>query len=274
LNSLYCFLATEGLTFLKRGYFPFSSPAQMPEPWLQPDCHYLAQESFEVSAQEYRLFLQQQYQGLPKSLKDMMTFDYFEQQSEAKRAQIEQSLIAQKQHSDVVKPFATERLQDWRILSMFKHWQNIQLWQSMSASGKGLVIEFDLNTSGFQTQDYNQQAQHLAAVNQVGSWLPEDDLYYFFNRPQDGSLHHHEWRLVRKLDAADRHIEVKGVMRSLYRLPSKAVKRVILGYRCPPEYCQQVKQYLSQDINYRHAECVQAQLNPKTLCLQLVRIKH
>jgi hypothetical protein len=64
------------------------------------------------------------------------------------------------------------------------------------------------------------------------------------------------------------------VMRSLYRLPSKAVKRVILGYRCPPEYCQQVKQYLSQDINYRHAECVQAQLNPKTLCLQLVRIKH
>jgi hypothetical protein len=272
LNSLYCFLATEGLTLLKRGYFPFSSSAQMPEPWLQPNCNYLAQESVDVSAQDYRRFLQQQYQGLPQSLKGMMTFDYFEQQSEAKRAQIEQSLIAQKQQSDVVKTFAAERLQDWRILVMFKHWQNIQLWQSKGASGQGLVIEFDLNTSGFQTQGYNQQVQHLAAVNQVESWLPEDDLYYLFNRPKDCSLNHHEWRLVRKLDAADRHIEVKGVMRSLYRLPSKAVKRVILGYRCSPEYCQQVKQYLSQDINYRHTECMQAQIDPKTLCLQLAGI--
>lgn len=272
MNSLYCFLATEGLTFLKRGYFPFSSPAQMPEPWLQPDCNYLAQESFEVSAQDYRRFLQQQYQGLSQSLKDMMTFDYFEQQSEAKRAQIEQSLIAQKQPLGRVNPFAAERLQDWRILVMFKHWQNIQLWQSMAASGQGLVIEFDLNTSGFQTQYYNQQVQHLAAVNQVGSWLPEDDLYYLFNRPQDCSFNHHEWRLVRQLNAADRHIEVKGVMRSLYRLPSKSVKRVILGYRCSSRYCEQVKQYLSQDINYRHTECVQAQLDPNTLCLQLVGI--
>jgi hypothetical protein len=32
-----------------------------------------------VSAQDYCRFLQQQYQGLPESLKDMMTFDYFEQ---------------------------------------------------------------------------------------------------------------------------------------------------------------------------------------------------
>jgi hypothetical protein len=32
-----------------------------------------------VSAQDYCRFLQQQYQGLPESLKDMMTFNYFEQ---------------------------------------------------------------------------------------------------------------------------------------------------------------------------------------------------
>jgi hypothetical protein len=39
----------------------------------------LAQESIDVSAQDYCRFLHQQYQGLQESLKDMMTFDYFEQ---------------------------------------------------------------------------------------------------------------------------------------------------------------------------------------------------
>jgi hypothetical protein len=38
------------------------------------------------------------------------------------------------------------------------------------------------------------------------------------------------------------------------------------------EYCQQVKLYLSQDIFYRHCECVQAQLDPQTMRLQLVAI--
>ncbi len=270
MNSLYCFLATEGLIFLKRGYLPFSAPEQMAEPWLQADCAYLAEESITVSAQDYRRFLQQQYQNLPSSLKEMMNFDYFEQQSEAKRAQIEQSLIAQKQLSTTVKPFLAECLKDWRTLSMFEHWQDMQLWQSMAASGQGMVVEFALDASGFQDQNYNQQAQHLGAVKLVKSWLPEDDLYYLFNRPQKGCINQHEWRLARPLAAADRQIEVQGAARAMYRLPSKAVKRVILGYRCSPEYCQQVKQYLAQDINYRHTECVQAQLDPKTLCLQKV----
>jgi hypothetical protein len=272
VNSLYCFLATEGLIFLKRGYLPFSAPAQMPEPWLQADCAHLAAESIAISAQDYRRFLQLQYENLPPSLKEMMNFDYFEQQSEAKRAQIEQSLIAQKQQAEVVKPFSAQRLKDWRILSMYEHWQDMQLWQSMAASGQGLVIELGINASGFQAQNYNQQAQHLAAVKLVKSWLPEDDLYYLFNRPQKSSSNQHEWRLVRALEAADRQVEVKGAARAMYRLPAKAVKRIILGYRCSPEYCQQVKQYLSQDINYRHTECLQAQLDPKTLCLQAVAL--
>lgn len=272
MNSLYCFLATEGLIFLKRGLLPLLTPAQLPEPWLQSGCTYLAKESIKVSAQDYRRFLQQQYQNLPPSLKEMMNFDYFEQQSEAKRPEIEQSLIAQQQQAEAVKPFCAEGLQDWRILSMFEHWHDMQLWQSMAAEGQGLVVEFDLAQSGFQTQTYNDQAQHLREVQQVTSWLPEDDLYYLFNRPQESRLNQHEWRLVRKLAAADRKIEVQGAERAMYRLPTKAVKRVILGYRCSSEYCQQVKQYLSQDINYRHTECLQAQLDPKTLCLQTVVI--
>ena len=245
----------------------------MPEPWLQADCQFLVDNTQTISAQDFRNYLKTQYQNLPKHLKDMMSFDYFEQQSEVKRPQIEQALIAQKRQSDGLKEFSAAGLNNWRILSMFEHWQDILLWQTCAASGQGMVLEFGMTESGFKSSSYNQYAQHCSAIKQVESWLPTDDLYYLFNRPQSGSSNHHEWRLIRKLEAADRKIEVKGATRAMFRLPAKAVKRVILGYRCSPEYCVQVKRYLSQDINYRHAECVQAQLNPKTLCLQLVAIQ-
>jgi hypothetical protein len=273
VDSLCCFFAEEGFLFLKRGYLPFLSTKDMPEPWLYSDCAYVREESSaNVSAQDYRRFLQQQYKNLPQTLKDLMDFDYFEQQSEVKREQIEQTLIEQRHQSDAIAPFSAERLQDWRILSLYESWQDLQLWHLAANKGEGLVIEFALEKSGFQTQGYSEQHQHLAKINAVDAWLPDDALYYLFNRPQQGGQEYNEWRLARPLSSADRHVSVNKVSKAMYRLPNKAVKRIILGYRCSQEYCQQVKHYLSQDINYRHVECVQAQLDPKTLCLQLVAI--
>lgn len=272
MNSLYCFLAAEGLIFLKRGYLPFIAPAQLAEPWLQADCVYQIENNTEVSAQDFRQHLKQQYQNLPANLKGMVTFDYFVQQSEGKRDQIERSLLAQKQKIEGAQPFSPGRVNNWRILTLFENWKAMNLWQSLAASGQGVVLEFDVASSGFRNGSYNQQAQHLSAINHVPAWLPEDDLYYLFNRPKIESINQHEWRLIRPLGAADRQVEVKGASRAMYRLPTKAIKRVILGYRCNAQQCLQVKQYLAQDINYRHVECVQAQLDPKSMSLQLVAI--
>lgn len=274
MNSLYCFLGAEGLIFLKRGYLPFLAAGQLPDPWLQPNTAYQRQAEVKLSAESFRKHLQQQYQELPDNLRSMISFEYFEQQSLSKREQIEQSLVVRNQQ-DAVKPFDCEKLQDWRLLSLHSSWQTIQLWQQFAASGKGLVIEFDIPTSNFSDDSYNQHVQHFACVRSVLHWQPLDDLYYLFHRPcanNEAAGDSLEWRLARKFEASDRQIEVQGANRAMYRLPTKAVKRVILGYACSAEYCEQVRLYLSQDINYRHSECVQAQLDPQTMHLQLVTI--
>ncbi len=281
MNSLYCYLASEGLVFLKRGYLPFFAPEQMPEPWLQKNSCYQSSSEPILAAVDFSLHLQQQYQKLPSHLRDMVSFEYFEQQSQNKREQIEQSMVVQKKQQDI-KPFLSERVKDWRLLSLFESWHNISRWQQNAASGLGLVVEFDLAKSGFQAASYNQQAQHFSAINWVGHWQPTDDLYYLLNRPlslasingssKEGSEGDVEWRLLRSLKAADRKIKLQGSERAMYRLPTRAVKRVILGYCCSQEYCQEVKSYLSKDINYRHVDCVQAQIDPKTMGLQQVAI--
>ena len=277
MNSLYCFLGIEGLIFLKRGYLPFLSPAQLPDPWLQQQTVYQPQTKPKLSAESFRQHLQQQYQELPDNLRAMISFEYFEQQSHSKREQIEESLVIKNQQS-AVQAFDCEAIADWRLLSLYSAWQPISLWQQFGAAGQGLVVEFELSKSDFKGESYNQHAQHFSQVRSVQYWQPLDDIYYLFHRPfyddraigdDQSTSDDWEWRLARKLNAADRQIEVQGATRAMYRLPFKAVKRVILGYACSREYCQQVKLYLSQDIHYRHSECVQAQLDPQTMRLQL-----
>jgi hypothetical protein len=280
VNSLYCFLGIEGLTFLKRGYLPFLSPAQLSDPWLQSNTVYQAQTKPKISAESFHQHLRQQYQELPENLRAMISFDYFEQQSLSKRELIEQSLVIKDQHAAITE-FDCEAIADWRLLSLYSAWQPTTLWQQLGAAGQGMVLEFELSKSDFKAESYNQHAQHFSQVQSVQHWQPLDDLYYLFQRPsydhragadEKGTNDNCEWRLARKLKAADRQIEVRGAARAMYRLPTKAVKRVILGYACSLEYCQQVKLYLSQDIHYRHSECVQAQLDPQTMRLQLVTV--
>lgn len=273
MNLLYYFFGTEGFILLKRGYLPFLSPSQLPDPWLQTNTTYQDQIRPQLDAADFRQHLKEQYQELPENLRSMISFEYFEQQSLTKREEIEQALLLKK-HSQTIKPFACEAFSDWRVLSLYSQWHSAILWQQLGASGQGMVVEFEVSKSSFGSDSYNQHAQHFGNVEVVQHWQPFDDLYYVFHRPsytghaQDDI----EWRLMRKLDAADRQIDVQGASRAMYKIPTKAVKRIILGYACSPEYCQQVKRYLSQDIFYRHCECVQAQLDPQTMRLQLVAI--
>lgn len=85
MQTLYRFFAEEGLVFLKSGYFPFQTVQQMPEPWLKDNSLYISeQEETVVSDQVFDHFLREQYAKLPGHLKDIVTFDYFEQQSQDK----------------------------------------------------------------------------------------------------------------------------------------------------------------------------------------------
>ncbi|OUS37338.1 hypothetical protein A9R00_11090 [Oleispira antarctica] len=272
MNSLYCFLGAEGLIFLKRGYLPFFSPAQLADPWLQPKVKFQQQAKPSVAEDDYRQHLQQQYQQLADNLRAMISFEYFVQQSQSKRKQIEQSLINSNAQVNT-QVFQSSSVANWRLLSLYSSWQTAQLWQQFGAAGKGMVVEFDIAKSGFKAESYGKHGQHFTKMKQVEHWQPVNDLYYLFHRPRyadQGLNDDGEWRIVRKLSAADRQIEVQGEHRAMYRLPTPAVKRVILGYACSPEYCQQTSQYLRQDIHYRHIECVQAQLDPQSMRLQQV----
>ena len=77
MKSLYCFLGAEGLIFLKRGYLPFLSSAQLADPWLQPGVKFQQQVKPSVAEEDYRQHLQQQYQQLADNLRAMISFEYF-----------------------------------------------------------------------------------------------------------------------------------------------------------------------------------------------------
>lgn len=274
MNSLHCYLASEGLVFLKRGYLPFEMSHQLSQPWMHKNCNYISTAKPAFSTQDFHHYLKQQYKMLPDHLREMVSFEYFAKQSQSQRGKIEQAMAVRQRSLSQSQPFSLEKTKDWRILSLFKSWDNLPLWNSNSAAGEGLVIELDINKSGFNSTSYNDQAQHFSVVQEVDEWQPMDDLYYFFHRPERIGVENanEEWRLLRPVKAADRTISVQKASRAMYRLPTKAVNKIILGYCCSPAYCQQVKEYLSKDINYRHVQCVQAQLDPTSMRLEQVPV--
>ena len=81
MNLLYYFFGTEGFILLKRGYLPFLSPSQLPDPWLQTNTTYQDQIRPQLDAADFRQHLKDQYQELPENLRSMISFEYFEQQS-------------------------------------------------------------------------------------------------------------------------------------------------------------------------------------------------
>lgn len=265
MSLLSLYLGNEGLTFLKKGLIPFQRCDELPQPWLSQSCAYKNQSSRQISAQAYQQQLQLQYEKLPAHLKAMVTFEYFCQQSEKKRPAIEKAI----KNSDVKKPDLTPLL-DLRVLCLHDSPQHLPTWLLKSQQGKGLVLDIDPRSAGWATESYGEYPQRLAALKTTAQWLPDEVEYWLTHQPQIAAEEAgvKEWRLIRHLAAADKTIAVKQAERALYKLPFKAVRRIIFGYQWDQGALQEAQTYLDQDLNLRHIQQVQLAVNPVNMALE------
>jgi len=263
LASLFIYLGKEGLTFLKSGLLPFVRPQELDQPFLAGNTAFAQLQQQQINHQDYLQHLKQQYQKLPDHLKSMVTFEYFVEQSEKKRPQIEAGI--QQAESGVVK---RPDLSDYRILRCFSNAAGISLWAGKEQSG--LVLEIDPAGAGWRGAHYGKQPQKLGCLNSVEHWAPQHDLDWLLNQPMAYGVNaDEEWRLVRPLASADKVIEIKGQERAMYRLPYKALRRVIVGCRWDDQKLKEIQSYMQRDLNLRQSQLAQLQLNPASMELMI-----
>jgi len=263
VSSLFLYLGSEGLTFLKSGLLPFLRPGELGQPFLSERPSYQAIQQNKLSQKDYIQHLQQQYQKLPDHLRNMVSFDYFVEQSEKKRSEIEAGI-----QRVTSAPISCPDLSQYRILRLFSEPALLSLWQGRGDSG--MALELDIGLCGWLSEEYRGERQILAELKSVDSWLPEQQEDWLLQQPSSYSECPGEWRLLRSLTAADRLIQVTGQERAMYRLPYQGLKRIIAGNGWQPESLASLQAYVKRDLNLRQAQLAQLQLDPLTMDLEVI----
>ncbi|WP_156490160.1 hypothetical protein, partial [Oleiphilus sp. HI0086] len=88
--SLFLYCSEKGLTWLREGKLPFLEASSLMDPFVSNEAlNHQPDGSIAVSDEEFRVELKAQFAALPESLSSLMSFEYFEEQSQSKRASIE-----------------------------------------------------------------------------------------------------------------------------------------------------------------------------------------
>ncbi len=222
--------------------------------------------SISITEEQYQNELLKQYQRLPANIKEMINFAYFLKQAEVKRESIIKELS---QHTE--KQFQKENTlppyyEGLGIAIFYARGDNPLLWQYQADNHHGIVIEFDAQHTFFSAQDIQGHPQLLQAVRYQEYRVAREKLL-FPELSIKGTVwqHEQEWRLFRSLALADyQHVEDH-----IFKLPSNAVSRVILGSNMSIEKRQEYQRLLDNDKRYRHVMLQQCILNQSDFSIQI-----
>ncbi|PVZ72298.1 hypothetical protein [Pelagibaculum spongiae] len=205
---LYSYLDQTGIALLLQGALRCFKPQQLDDPWLELPSD---------TAASFESLLEQQYQQLPANMRELMDFNFFCQQAESKRAQIEQQLS--QGDDQVQRP----------IIRLFEQPNNLQLWQRLAQNHQGMVV-------GFEPVEQWPGAMALKQVcydRQRPKWPQQ----LFFQPPEFSS--DKEWRLqLAPQSALSQKVEQQTLTTT--QLPLTQIDCLFFGYKMPSDVIRHI----------------------------------
>lgn len=177
-------------------------------------------------------------------------------------------------HADVVfnRPEMPQRLvsETHGILSLSDRCDSLLMWAHYASNHRGLAIEFRAShewLAGAQRVAYSDRRPFVSPL--APKTAAEDRPAgpgYFFQKSVDWA-YEREWRLVRKLDEADRVLTIENAAVHLFSVPVSAVTGVIIGARMPVERRTKLAALLLARPQLR-VRALQARLSPRKFALE------
>ncbi len=226
--SLYLYCSEKGLTWLREGKLPFLGASSLMDPFVSNETlSHQSDGSIAVSDEEFRAELKAQYEALPESLSSLMSFEYFEEQSQSKRASIE-TQIRQRSWPQV-STVSSKQQTNLTLLCLSERADNPLLWQYQAANHQGMVIELDQTHEFFTAPQYRDAPQMFQPVKYSAERpLKLKDSHPFislFHRSEHFSPEQ-EWRLLRPASVSDKVISVDEGTVHLHKIPCSVIKSV------------------------------------------------
>jgi len=261
--SLFLYLDTDsGLALLRDARLAFQTVEQLQDPFLSNRAVSAAPSRRQVSQQEIEAELARQYQALPPHLAELVSFDYFREQAQGRRAELESAVLARDQRP-MADTLSAGQQQALALLRLFSSLTNPVLWERFGGQHRGVAIELDPQNEAMRAPLYESKPQMLQAVNYADE-RPAQATGRFvslFQRPR-GFMAEGEWRLVRPRSVADKEVERQGQQWCLYKTTPRLLRRLVFGCQVADEQRQRILTLIEHDQRYRHLKVQACEIDP------------
>ncbi|WP_230353136.1 DUF2971 domain-containing protein [Lelliottia sp. WAP21] len=150
-----------------------------------------------------------------------------------------------------------------RILSLTETPTNLLIWGHYAHSHTSFVIEFDTQGPFFHQRRSNKDEfgylRKIVYRKVVPYFDPlSDDIINHFTIKSSDWSYEHEWRMLLPHTHSEKIITVHDKDYDLYKIPSGAIKRVILGCKASNNLRGSIIRIITNRSNYRHVSLMQA----------------
>lgn len=243
------------LNQLKQGKIPLISVANMAQPFLRNQPMADTRKGG-ISHDRYRSELAKQYERLPAHLKMMVDFEYFVQQSEAKRADIEKHIRAQRSGPEDALTYPWDQYRNLALLRLFSQSTHYNLWQYLGAQHQGVCLELAQPHNSWQSK--KGSPAKLAAVNygeeKVVKGSKDNPFPGLLAMPTECACEQ-EWRFIKPIQGDQAFLPIARDL----------VLAIVLGCHRSEALAAQFEQLITQDMRYRQVKLFQAVIDPYRL---------
>ncbi len=250
------FLPVSALAAIKEYRLPVSKTDGLADPFLNAPSECRLTGAGGISEDEYHALLADQYEALPEHLRGFINFDYFCQQAESKKAEIQ----ANHQAAQRWPPVDRKRYSALGVIRLFELHENME-WPWV-LPGKGhqymmLVLELD---DARVEQWLRGQPYKWGSVSYSTSRPKTDanlEFKHLFYQPESMAMLR-EWRIVIPWSIA----------REGLALPVDAFKEMHFGALFDLAKRQAFQRYCHFDQHFRHIPLYQAVVQREQFCVR------
>ena len=203
-----------------------------------------------LSKKDFVKEMEIQYQKLPGNLKSMVTFEYFLEQSESKRSQIESALHNVKTSLDQIL-FDTSVFDQVAVLNLFESNNHFNLWRNQADQFKGICVSLNLESLRNGQFQNKKQLRKLQAINytQDKEYIkqPDNPLPGVFDMPIELESEK-GWRLV----IPKHQCPVNQNKQAFLKLRRSDIDSITFGTHADHSLKEQTMRYFQTDINLKH----------------------
>lgn len=262
---MYSFLSEKDVSLFKSRWICFPDSSDLQDPYLFHE-HVVQAKQEPMSQQEFEAAVRSMYAALEDHMKAIVSEDYYLQQAQKNRSNIEQQLRQQQAKQQTPAAKHNDYYRKACLLRLFKNIHMDALWQYQGFEHTGIAIQWHSQHDFFQSAQAEGGPQLFADVEYEDARpefpSKENPFPALLRRPE-----HWRWQQEARLIRPKRTAPKKDHHKHYYKVPKDAMAAIYLGLQTANSVEESLLKLVQYDLQFRHVKLFRMQSSDRYLRL-------